>query len=193
MPNLVNRLLAQEYERTFGEAGGLMVVSLAGITVVEVEKLRGTLAEKGVKLRVVRNALARLALAARGFQFDDAVLSGNVAVAWGGSEAAIHVAKVVSAPEVKKSGKVALRGAVLEGNVLGAKDALALAHVPDKNTLRAQLVGCLQGPLRGLAASLGALPRGVARVLQAHAESAPSADAPSPSAAVPGEEPAPAT
>jgi ribosomal protein L10 len=56
---------------------------------------------------------------------------------------------------------------------------VALADVPDKQTLRAQLLGVLQGPARGLASVLNALPSGVARVLQARVDAAgPAEEAP---------------
>ena len=62
---------------------------------------------------------------------------------------------------------------------LDAADAVALADVPDKQTLRAQLLGVLQGPARGLATVLDALPSGVARVLQARVDAAgPAEEAP---------------
>ena len=96
------------------------------------------------------------------------------------AEATVTAAKILSKSEPKKAGKIAFRAAVLEGSALSAEDAQALANVPDKDTLRAQLVGALQGPMRALAATLAAVPGGMARVLQARADQggeAPEADA----------------
>jgi large subunit ribosomal protein L10 len=170
MPNLVNRLVAEEYERTFGEAGGMVIVSMAGLTVKELEALRASLAERGAKLLLVRNKLARRALAGRGLEMGEEVFRGNVAVAFGTGEAAVLAAKVLTAPEIRKAGKLSLRAGVLEGSVLGASDAAALAEIPDRQTLRAQLLGVLHGPMRALAVSIQALPAGLARLLQARAD-----------------------
>jgi len=178
MPNLVNRLVAEEYEKTFGQAGGMVIVSMAGLTVKELEALRASLAERGVQLRLVRNKLARRALAGRGLEMGEEVFRGNVAVAFGAGEAAVLAAKVLTAPEIRKAGKLSLRAGVLEGSVLGAADATALADVPDRQTLRAQLLGVLQGPMRALAVSIQALPAGLARVLQARVDQAPPSEAP---------------
>ena len=187
MPSLVNRLVFRELDRDLGSAEGALFLTFGGLTVKETEHLRGKLAEKGVKVRMLRNSLARRVLTARGVAIGDGVLAGNTAVAWGGSEAAIHAAKVVTDGEVKKAGKVKVRAGILDGQWLGEKDALALANVPDKKTLQAKILGCLSGPARGLVAAMNALPSGLTRVVNAHAESMP-APAGAPEAAPPAGE-----
>jgi large subunit ribosomal protein L10 len=172
MPNLVNTLVASEYTRLFGQADGLLIISAAGLTVAETEALRIRLDECGARMRMIRNSLAHRALAERGFEFPPETFLGNVCVVHGTTEATIHAAKVMTSPEVKKAGKITVRGALFDGAQLGAADAQALAGVPDKLTLRAQLLGVLQGPARGLVSLIHALPSGLARVLQAHVDSA---------------------
>ena len=174
MPSLVNRLVAGELTKEIGKAEGMLVLSFGGLTVKESESLRGKLAAKGVKVRMVRNALARRVLAERGLELGEKLLAGNTAIAWGNSEAAIHAAKVATEADVKKAGKVKIRAGVLDGKLLGEKDALALASVPDKKTLQAKILGCLSGPARGLVATLNGLPGGVTRVLHAHAGTLPT-------------------
>jgi large subunit ribosomal protein L10 len=174
MPNVVKQLVAAQYAETFAKAEGLLLVSLAGLTVEETEVLRGALHESGAALRMLKNSLAQRTLAENGFTFGDGVLSGNVAVAYGSAEATIAAAKVVAKSDLRRAGKVALRAGVLQGNPLGAADAEALADVPDKQTLRAQLVGVLQAPLRGLAVALAGVPGGLARVVQARVDAAPA-------------------
>jgi large subunit ribosomal protein L10 len=170
MPNLVNRLILKVYGKEFAKAEGAILCSLGGVTVKELEKIRRDLAKEGAKLRMLRNALARRAFAERGFELTAEMLAGNVGVAYGSVEATIHAARVLTAPEIKKAGKIALRGAIFDRQLIGSADAVALANLPDKLALRAQLVGCIQGPLRGLAATLNGVPSGLARVLQAHAD-----------------------
>ena len=170
MPNLVNRLISTEYEGLLGRAPGVLVISLGGVTVKELEKLRNQLATDGGKIRMIRTSLMRRALAERGFEASAEMLAGNTGVAYGGIEATIAAAKLMTSPEVKKAGKIKIRGAIFDGALLDSRDALALADLPDMQTLRARLVGCIVGPLRGLATSLNALPSGTARVLQARVD-----------------------
>jgi ribosomal protein L10 len=170
MVSLVKQMVTAEYERELGAANGMVVVAMEKVTVKELEKLRGQMAKHGVKLRMVRNSLVRRVLADRGVEFSDDVIAGNVGIAYGTAEAAIHAAKLLTTPELKKSGKLAMRGGLLETTVLSPKDTAALADVPDKNTLRARLVGCIQGPGRSLVTLLAANPSAIARVLQARVD-----------------------
>jgi large subunit ribosomal protein L10 len=170
MPNLVNRLVLEDLRREFKDAQGMLVVSFGGLTVKESEGLRGQLAAKGVKFSMVRNSLAQVALKERGIEMPETAFSGNTGVAYGKAEAAIHAAKLLTSAELKKAGKVKIRVGLLEGKVLGAKDAEALAGVPDRATLQAKILGCLSGPPRGLVAVINAGPAGTARVLKARAD-----------------------
>jgi len=171
MPNIVNRLVVKELTEEFKEAEGMVVVTFGGLTVEETENIRGSLAEKGVKMRMVRNKLARLVLKERGVEFDEKALLGNTAIAYGDAEGAINAAKVFSDKEVKKAGKIKFKAGVLDGDVLDGASASQLADVPDRDTLNAQLLGVISGPARGLASIINAVPSSVARVIQAHADS----------------------
>ncbi|MEL6713891.1 MAG: 50S ribosomal protein L10 [Planctomycetota bacterium] len=171
MPNLVNKMVVAELQEEFKDAEGMVVVSYAGLTVEENEDLRGKLAEKNVSFRMVRNSLAKKVLADRDIVFpDDAALKGNTGIAYGDAEAAIDAAKVFNEKDVKKAGKVKFKGGVLEGNPLDANGAKALADLPDRATLHAQLLGVIAGPARGLATVINQVPSSVARVIQAHVD-----------------------
>lgn len=167
MPNIVNQLVNQELEHEFQDAQGMLLVSFGGLTVSESENLRGKLAEKGVQFRMVRNSIARRVLKARGVEFEAGALVGNTAIAYGDAEAAIHAAKVLTDKDVKKAGKVQVQAGLLDGDILGQQDASALADVPDKDTLRAKILGCISGPAQGLVGCLNGNPAGLARLLQA--------------------------
>lgn len=167
MPNIVNKLIYSELTDAFSKAEGMVFFTMAGLTMEENEELRGTLATKGAEVRMVRNRVAQKALKANGLEVDAEMFKGNVAVAWGDAEAALGVAKAVTESPLKKAGKVGMRGGVLEGNVLGASDAAALADVPDRPTLQAQLLGVISGPARSLVTVLDANQSSLARVLQA--------------------------
>jgi ribosomal protein L10 len=170
MPNLLKELVTREYEREFKGASGMLVVSMDRVTVLELEKARADLAKGGARLRMVRNSLARRVLAERGVEFGADVLIGNIGIVYGSDEAVIHAAKALSTPALKKADFLAIRAGLLESAVLSGADAAALAGVPDKRTLRGQLLGLLSGPSRGLVTVLAANPSGLARLLQARVD-----------------------
>ena len=72
MPNIVNRMVTAELEHEFADAEGMLLVSYSGLETVENEELRGKLAEKNVRFRMVRNSLAKRVLAAKGYEFPEA-------------------------------------------------------------------------------------------------------------------------
>jgi large subunit ribosomal protein L10 len=170
MPNLVNRLITSEYDGLLGRSQGVLVIALGRVTVKELEPLRVQLARSGGRIKMVRTSLMRRALAEKGFEVSAEMLAGNTGIAYGSIESTIAAAKLFTSPEVKKPGKITLRGAIFDGALLGPRDALALADLPDMLTLRGQLAGCIAGPLRALVTTLHALPSGTARVLQARAD-----------------------
>jgi large subunit ribosomal protein L10 len=172
MPNVVSQLLCKEFEQELADAPAMVLLGFAGLTVEESSRIRNELAAQGVKLLMVRNKLARRVLASHGSEFPDAAFQGPTAIAYGGLEPAIGAAKLLSTPAVKKVGKITIKAGRLEGRVLDAADAARLASIPDRQTLRGQLLGCINGPARSLATIVAALPSGVARVLQAHVDSA---------------------
>lgn len=182
MANLINEIIVRQLSDEFARAEGMVIVSLTGLTVEDTENLRNSLAETGVRLRMVRNRLARLALKNRGIEAGDDLFVGNVACAWGSSEDAIRIAKAVvkavRAADPKKKGKLAFRGGVFEGSLLDAKSAAALADLPGKDELRSMMLGLISGPARSLAVLLQANASSLARVLQAHADKGEGAKAP---------------
>lgn len=168
MPNLVSRMLVREMTRDIEGATGLVIVSFGGLNVGETEDLRGKLADQGAGFRMIRNKLARIVLAERGIELEGDALAGNTAIAFGTPEQVIGAAKVLSDPELKK--KVRFKAGLLEGQVLDAVSTAALADVPDRTTLNAQLLGVICGPPRALATVVAAVPAGAARVLQGRAD-----------------------
>ena len=182
MSNLVNRLVVRELNDAFLDVDGMLLVAFGGLTVAESEELRNQMAERGARFRMIRNSLARRVFAERGLEFAGDALLGNTAVAYGSVEAVVAAAKILTSPQVRKAKKITLKAALLEGRVLDAPDAVALAAIPDRDTLNAMLLGCLSGPARGLVGVLNGLPSGLVRVLQARSEQlteqegAPAAD-----------------
>lgn len=170
MPNIVKRIVNRELEREFDGIEGLLMVSFGGLTVEESETLRNELADEGVGFRMVQNSIARRVLLAKGFEFPKEAFKGNTGIAYGNAEAAIAAAKLFTTKEVKAIGKVKIKGGMIESSVLNAADAIQLAQVPDRDTLRAMMLGVISGPARSLVGTIHAVPGGLARVLQAHAD-----------------------
>jgi large subunit ribosomal protein L10 len=170
MPNLVNQMIVREMTDDLKESAGMVVVSFDGLDVQLTEDVRNKLAEKGASLHMVRNNLMRVVLNEQGIQIGDDVLQGNVAIALGSTEAILGAAKVLNEPDLRKTKKVRFKAGMLDGEMLDAAGAQAMADVPDRDTLNSMLLGVISGPARYLATVLDALPTSTARVVQARAD-----------------------
>lgn len=192
MPNLVNQMIIRELKQGLQDSAGMVLVSFDGLDVQLTEDVRDKLAEKGASLHMVRNKLMRIVLDEQGIKLGDDVLQGNVAIALGSTEAILGAAKVLNEPDLRKTKKVRFKAGMLDGELLDAAGAEAMADVPDRDTLNSMLLGVISGLARCLATVLDALPTSTARVLQARADQL-EADGPAPEpeeAAAPEEAPA---
>ena len=170
MPNIVNQMVVRELTEEFKDSEGLIAVSFGGLTVKRTEEIRGQLAEKGVRFRMVRNSLCRQVLAERGIELQPGTLKGNTGLAYGDTESVIGAAKVFADKQIKKEKLVQFKAGYLEGKTMDAAGAAAIADLPDRDTANSQLLGVISGPARALATVLAGVPSQTVRVLQARVD-----------------------
>jgi len=132
----------------------LAVAEYRGLTVENLNKLRVDARAKGVYLHVLKNTLARRAVA--GTQFEVASESMVGPLIYGFSEDAVAAAKVI-ADFAKTNDKLVIKAGAYAGKVLDANGVKALASVPSKEVLLSQLAGLLKSPVQRVAAVLAAL------------------------------------
>jgi large subunit ribosomal protein L10 len=139
MSKYVKELLEKELEGKFAGAGHFLVIETKGVRGVENNEMRGGLKAKGIKLTVVKNALVRKALESLGMSAAVSLfLSGPCTVAYGG-DSIVDIAKEI-AGWGKKIGAIKLKGAFVDGEVMDAESAKALAKMPSRAQLQGQIV-----------------------------------------------------
>lgn len=162
----------------------LALAEYRGLTVAHLDVLRKTAREKGVYLHVLKNTLARRAVA--GTPFEVAAESMVGPLIYGFSEDAVAAAKVLS-DFAKGNDKLIVKGGAYAGKVLSADGVKSLAAIPSKEVLLAQLVGLMQSPISRIARVLAAIAdkrteaapaAPVAEAAPAQAAEAPVVDAP---------------
>ena len=136
------------------KAQTLVIAEYRGITVADMTKLRTDARSKGVALSVLKNTLARRAVAGSSFEVVGEQMTGPLI--YGFSEDAVAAAKVV-ADFAKTNDKLVIRGGVYGGKALDADGVKQLASIPTKEVLLAQLCGLLMSPMSRTAVVLGAL------------------------------------
>ena len=137
-----------------GKAQTLVMAEYRGITVADMTKLRNEARSNGVALSVLKNTLARRAVAGSSFEVAGDQMTGPLI--YGFSEDAVAAARVV-ADFAKTNDKLVIRGGVYGGKALDANGVKELASIPSKEVLLAQLCGLLMSPISRTAVVLGAL------------------------------------
>jgi large subunit ribosomal protein L10 len=136
------------------KAQTLVMAEYRGITVADMTRLRSQAREKGVNLSVLKNTLARRAVAGSAFEVVTDQMTGPLI--YGFSVDAVAAAKVV-ADFAKTNDKLVIRGGAFGGKTLDVDGVKQLANIPSKEVLLAQVCGLLMSPISRTAVVLGAL------------------------------------
>lgn len=125
----------------------LIVADYRGLSVTEINNLRGQLLEHGARFTVVKNTLTRRAAEEAGVDALLALLDGPTAIAFLESDGdPVAVAKALSTA-ARETKVLEIRGGILDGQQIGEADVKSLATLPAADVLRAQLVSAVSGPL----------------------------------------------
>lgn len=158
--------LVEELTERLKSTETMIVADYRGLTVSEIDDLRGKLIEQGARFTVVKNTLTKRAAEAAGIDTLMTLLDGPTAIAFLESEGdPVAVAKALD--DAGKTDVLIIRGGLLEGEEIGADDVKRLAKLPPADTLRAQLVGALAGSLTTVVGLFAAPMRDLVGVLDA--------------------------
>lgn len=136
------------------KAQTLVLAEYRGIAVADMTRLRSTARDGGVSLSVLKNTLARRAVAGGPFEVVSQQMTGPLL--YGFSEDAVAAAKVL-AEFAKTNDRLVIRGGAFAGKSLDAEGVKQLASIPSKEVLLAQLLGLMQSPVSRMARVLAAL------------------------------------
>jgi large subunit ribosomal protein L10 len=136
------------------QAQTLVIAEYRGLTVAGMTELRAKARAADVTLSVLKNTLARRALAGTSFEVVADSLTGPLIYSF--SEDAVAAAKIV-ADFAKTNDKLVIRAGVYSGKALDVDGVKQLANIPTKEVLLAQLLGLMQSPVSRTARVLAAL------------------------------------
>jgi len=132
----------------------LALAEYRGLTVENLNKLRVDARAKGVYLHVLKNTLARRAVAGTPFEVAQGAMVGPLI--YGFSEDAVAAAKVIT-DFAKTNDKLVIKGGAYAGKALTVDGVKALAAIPSREVLLSQLAGLLMSPVQRMAGVLAAL------------------------------------
>jgi len=177
--------VVDEVRERLSGADASVVTEYRGLSVAELAELRRSLAAAGGDYKIFKNTLVRLAVAGSPHEPLGDLLTGPTAIAF------VHGDVSAVAKALRDFGRgnphLVVKGGILDGGVLSPAQLGALAELPSRDVLLAQIAGTVAAPLTQLAGLLKALPQnlayGISAVLDQRRASEPAAAAPAEPAA----------
>ena len=143
---------------------GIRRLEACGLTVKEVEGLRRSIRETGAVMKVYKNTVMKKALAELDLANMDEILEGPSAFIFCGNDVAA-AAKAIT-EFAKENKKLEVKGGMMDNAFVTAEEIKAIASLPSKEVLIAQIAGAISGVARGLAVCINGVPSGLARQIQ---------------------------
>jgi len=162
--------IVEDVKQRLNNSPFLIVVDYGGMNVVHFAELRTRLAGVGASMTVIKNTFLRRSISEAGLPELDAHLAGQTAFVVGEKDicAAAKVLKTFSSEFEKPK----IRAGIMDNSVLDTAQVVALADLPSKESLQAQLLGLLLQPATSLVRTLNEPGASLARVLQAKVKAA---------------------
>ncbi len=152
----------------FGKAQVALVTDYRGLTVAEITDLRRRLQKVGADFTVAKNTLIKLATKdSADWQLLESLLEGPTALAIGYDDAVAPAKVLQDFAKEKRKVVIKVRGGVLQGKQLNEAGVKALASLPSREQLLAQLMGSLNAPATNLVSVTAGVARKLVYVLEA--------------------------
>jgi large subunit ribosomal protein L10 len=158
-----NDMQKEDKERVVSEltdklrsAETLIVADYRGLTMPQIDALRGKLIENGAKLSVVKNTLTRRAAEAAGADALLALLEGPSAIAFIEAEGDMVAVAKALADSARETKVLEIRGGVMQGRAISGDEVVELSKLPPLDVLRGQVLGAVIGPLSAILALVNA-------------------------------------
>lgn len=159
--------LVGSLNQTFDQSAMVVVTHYLGLSVREMEDLRGRVRDAGAQFKVTKNRLTRLALKGTAYENLDELFTGPTAIAYSDDPVAAAKATVEFA---KKNEKLVILGGAMGAQRLDADGIKSLASLPSLDELRAKLLALFNTPAQRLATLTQEPAAQIARVLNARGE-----------------------
>lgn len=149
-------IVAALTEKLQGASAGVLV-DYKGITVSEDTELRAECRKNELDYAVVKNTLLRFACKNCGLDEMDEALNGTTALAVSHGDPIAPMSVINKFAKKFNGAKFTIKAGFMDGKVLSLDEVMALAELPSKDALQAQVLGTMLAPITSLAIVLKAI------------------------------------
>lgn len=167
MPNVEKLEKVQALRERISDSDALLLTAYRGLNVHDTKELRRALADTA-RFAVVKNTLMQRASVEAGIEELERLLEGPTAVAFVEGDVVGAAKKIVDA--AKKYPALILKGAYMEGRVLDAAEAQALATLESRDVMLSKIAGMIKADMARAAAAFVAVQSRFLGLLEAYKE-----------------------
>ncbi|CAN5754373.1 50S ribosomal protein L10 [soil metagenome] len=168
MPTAAKAKTIDELSEQLSAAKLVVLTDYRGLSVTDLQGLRGQLRPVEGEFRIAKNTLTRIAAERAGIDGLEPVLDGPLALGFAHGDI-VGFAKAIN-DFVRSSRVLTVKGGVLDKRFITAEQVEGLASLPSMDVLQATLLGVMKAPVRNLVSVLAGPSRSMAYVLSARAE-----------------------
>jgi large subunit ribosomal protein L10 len=161
--------VVEELGQIFASSGVVVVAHYEGLTVAEMQDLRARMREAGGSVRVAKNKLAKIALEGQPCASIADYLTGMTVLSY--SDDPVAAARVV-VKYAKENEKLSILGGSMGESALDIAGVKAVADMPSREELLAQIASCIGAPASNIAGAIGAPASNIASILSSIEEKA---------------------
>jgi large subunit ribosomal protein L10 len=156
--------LVAQYADLIQRSQALILTEYRGLTMAGLNQLRDKMRQAGGEYHVTKNTLLQIALEQAGYPAPEDLFAGPTAVGFGFEDPSATAKALLDLRRDLE--QFVVKGGLMKDSVLNAEQVQALAELPPREIVLAQVLGSLQGPLASLVGLLNAPLRELAYVLQ---------------------------
>ena len=147
------KVVVSEIEGLAKDAKSIVLVDYRGLTVAQATELRNNVRTAGGTYKVYKNRLMKIAFDNLGIEFPASDFEGTTAVLFHSTDE-VAPAKIALDGSKKFGNNLKLKSGYVSGKYFDLNEITALANIPSREVLVAQLLGMLTNPMRSLAVAV---------------------------------------
>ncbi|MCA9385476.1 50S ribosomal protein L10 [Candidatus Dojkabacteria bacterium] len=158
--------LVKDYVEKIQSSNAVYILEPKGVTANQSTALKKALYDLDSSYNVVKNSLFKIALDECGLDVDESIIDNQKAVVFSGEEVT-ESAKIIKTFSKDNKDRLSILGGYLKGKKVGANQVEALADLPPREVVLAQVLGTMNAPISGFVNVLAGNVRGIVNVINA--------------------------